>query len=151
VATEYGITSWPDGAAVEAAAEGFKAWQSMRRRRGNDEPRQIVDQVSGFIERHGDSRFSNADANAAEDTMRINRAGWWRDDGNGRVYLFNAEGMREALRGFDFKRALDTLQEVGALPRTDAIGERAKSQRISGRLTRLYEIHADKLEADHDD
>ena len=120
----------------------------MRGRR-NDEPRQILEQVSGFIERHGDSRFSNADANASDDAMRINRAGWWRSDGSGRVYLFNSEGMREAVKGFDFKRALGTLQEAGALPESDASGERAKAQRIGGRLVRLYPIQADKLGADH--
>ena len=147
VATEYGITGWPEGAATEAAAEGFKAWRSTRGRR-NDEPRQILEQVSGFIERHGDSRFSNADAESA-DAMRINRAGWWREENGGRVYLFNAEGLREALKGFDFKRALDTLQEAGALPKSDTSGERAKAQRIAGRLGKLYAIRADKLEVDH--
>lgn len=146
VATEYGITGWPEGAAIEAAAVGFKAWQSTRGH-GNDERRQILEQVSGFIARHGDSRFSNADANTADDSMRINRAGWWRDDGGGRIYLFNAEGLREAVKGFDFKRALDTLQEAGALPATS--GERAKAQRISGRLVKLYPVQADKLGGDH--
>ncbi|HUW81023.1 MAG TPA: DUF927 domain-containing protein, partial [Acidocella sp.] len=149
VATEYGITGWPEGAAIGAAAEGFKAWRSMRGRR-NDEPRQILEQISGFIERHGDSRFSNADANASDDAMRINRAGWWREENGGRVYLFNAEGLREALKGFDFKRALDTLQEAGALPKGDASGERAKAQRIGGRLVRLYPIQGDKVGGDHD-
>lgn len=146
VATEYGITGWHEGAATEAAAVGFKAWQSTRGH-GNDERRQILEQVSGFIARHGDSRFSNADANETTDAMRINRAGWWRDDGGGRVYLFNAEGLREAVKGFDFKRALDTLQEAGALPATS--GERAKAQRISGRLVKLYPVQADKLGGDH--
>ncbi len=148
VATEYGITGWPEGAAIEAAAEGFKAWRSTRGRR-NDERRQILEQVSGFIERHGDSRFSNANGNTSDDAMRINRAGWWRDDEGGRVYLFNAEGLHEALKGFDFKRALDTLQDAGALPKADASGERAKAQRIGGRLVRLYTIRADKLGTDH--
>ncbi len=146
LATEYGITGWPEGAAIEAAAEGFKAWRSTRGL-GNDERRQILERVSGFIERHGDSRFSNADANISDDAMRFNRAGWWRDDGTGRIYLFNAEGMREAVNGFDFKRALDTLQAAGALLKAD--GERAKAQRIGGRLVRLYQIQADKLGGDH--
>lgn len=101
--------------------------------------------MAAFIERHGDSRFSNADA--TNDAMRINRAGWWRDADGGRVYLFNAEGMREAVKGFDIKRALDILQEVGALPGTG--GERAKAQRIDGRLVRLYPIQAEKLGGDH--
>lgn len=144
LATEFGITGWPEGAAIEAAAVGLQAWRSTRGR-GNDERRQVLEQVAAFIERHGDSRFSDADG--TNDTMRINRAGWWRDADGGRVYLFNAEGMREAVKGFDIKRALDTLQEVGALPGTG--GERSKGQRIDGRLVRLYPIQADKLGGDH--
>jgi putative DNA primase/helicase len=143
-ATDYGITGWPEGAAIEAAAEGFKAWRSTRGRR-NDERRQILESVSGFIERHGDSRFSDADGHA--DTIRNNRAGWWRGNDAGRIYLFNADGLKDALKGFDFKRALDTLQEAGALP--DTGGERAKPMRIDGRVVRLYQINADKLGADH--
>jgi putative DNA primase/helicase len=148
VATEYGITGWPENAAIEAAGEGFRAWRSMRGR-GNDERRQILDCVSAFIERHGDSRFSDANSHLMDETMRINRAGWWRDDQTGRVFLFNKDGLREALKGFDFKRALDTLQEAGALPKADASGERSKAQRVGGRLVRLYPIQADKLGGDH--
>ena len=143
LAIEYGILPWPEGAAIEAATISLKAWRSTRGR-GNDERRQVLEQVAAFIERHGDSRFS--DSASLEDSMRINRAGWWRDTDAGRIYLFNAEGMREAVRSFDFKRALDVLQEAGALPATT--GERAKPQRISGRLVRLYPIQADKLGVD---
>ena len=147
VATEYGITGWPEGAAINAAAEGFKAWRSWRGR-GNDERRQILERVASFIERHGDGRFSDADRNF--DTPIRDRAGWWRDAGSdGRIYLFTADGLREASKGFDFKRVLDTLQEVGALPKPDESGERAKPQRIGGRLVRLYSIHADKLSGNH--
>lgn len=145
-ATEYGITGWPEGAAIEAAAAGFKAWRSTRGRQ-NDERRQILESVSGFIERHGDSRFSDADA--INDTVRNNRAGWWRGNDAGRIYLFNADGLKEALKGFDFKRALDTLQEAGALPKPEANGERSRPMRIEGRTVRLYQINPDKLGAVH--
>lgn len=141
LATEYGLTGWPEGEAVNAASEAFRAWQAMRGR-GNDERRQIPERVAEFIERHGDSRFSDADA-GGDDAMRINRAGWWRNTPDGRVYLFNGAAMREALSGFDFRRALDTLQEVGALPASS--GERSKPERIGGRVVRLFAIHADRL------
>jgi hypothetical protein len=162
VATEYGITGWPEGTAIEAAAEGFKAWRSLRGPR-NDERRQILEAVAGFIERHGDSRFSSVDKEEHYDKQgeslgpdtRIgaeaivkDRAGWWRDDRDERAYLFNADGLREALCGFDFTRALNTLPEAGALPPTDASGERAKPQWVGGRRVRLYTIYADRLEAD---
>jgi putative DNA primase/helicase len=146
LATEYEITGWEEGTAIEAAAEGFKAWRSLRGR-GNDERRQILERLSAFIERHGDSRFS--DMNVEPEAMRINRAGWWREDVDERVYLLNNEGLREALTGFDFKRALDALQEAGALAPGDADSKRSKMQRTGGRLLRLYTIFPDKLEADH--
>lgn len=147
VATKYGITGWSEGAAIEAAAVGFKAWQSTRGH-GNDERRQILEQVSGFIARHGDSRFSDAAQANSDDAMRINRAGWWRDDGE-RIYMFNAEGMREAVKGFDFGRALNILREADALPMPGADGKRAKPMRIGGRLLRLYQVQSGKLGDDH--
>src|SRR5690606_21184271 len=113
LATDYGVTGWPEGEAIQAAAAGFNAWRSLRGR-GNDERRQILERVSGFIERHGDARFSNADS--VTDAPVRDRAGWWRDLGeDGRQYLFTSEGMREALKGFDFNRALAVLQDAGAI------------------------------------
>jgi hypothetical protein len=103
-------TASPAGrkAALDAAVIGFQAWRTMRGG-GNDERRQILDKLAGFLERHGDSRFSDwtADGAAIRD-----RAGWWKpDDAGGRLYLFNADGLREALKGFDFKRAEDVAAE----------------------------------------
>lgn len=146
MATEYGVTGWPEGEAIKAAAEGFKVWRSARGR-GNDERRQILDRVSGFIERHGDGRFFDADHNG--ETQTRDRGGWWRDSSEGREYLFTADGMREALKGFDFNRALDALQESGALPTPGADGKRARFYRIGGRGVKLYPIQADKLGGDH--
>jgi putative DNA primase/helicase len=146
LATEYGITNWPQGEAVKAAAEGFRVWRAMRGR-GNDERRQILDRVSGFIERHGDGRFS--DANSKGESQTRDRAGWWRDVDGIREYLFTGEGLREALKGFDFKRALDALHESGALPAPGSDGKRAKFIRIDGRGMKLYPIQADRLGGDH--
>ncbi len=142
LATDYGVTGWPLGAAGEAAAQGFKLWQSMRGK-GNDERRQILQRVSGFIERHGDGRFSDVDT--TEDVHIRDRAGWWRDTNFRREYLFTAEGMREALKGFDFNRALDVLQDAKALPTPGANGERARFIRIAGRGMKLYPVDPDKL------
>jgi putative DNA primase/helicase len=142
VATEYGITGWSEGEAIQAALVGFIAWRSTRGR-GNDERRQIVDKLAGFMERHGDSRFSEWTADNS--TVR-DRAGWWRTAADGgRLYLFNSDGMREALKGFDFKRALDELEAIGAIPKATASGERAKPETIGGRKVRVYEVRADAL------
>jgi len=142
LATEYGLTGWSEGAATEAAEDGFRAWRSLRGT-GNDERRQILERVSDFIERHGDGRFSDADSD--HDFQVRDRAGWWRDSASERTYLFTAEAMREALKGHDFNRALDELQKVSALPAPGADGKRAKFSRIGGRGMKLYQISPDKL------
>lgn len=143
LATEYGITGWQEGAATEAAVIGFAAWRSMRGK-GNDERRQILDKLSGFLERHGDSRFSDWTNNGA--TIR-DRAGWWKPDGDGgRLYLFSAEGLREALKGFDFKRALDVLEACGVIPKASTTGERSRTESIGGRKVRVYQVQADVLQ-----
>ena len=144
LATQYGVTGWPVGDAIKAAAHAFKLWQAGRGK-GNDERRQIADKVRGFIERHGDARFSNADYTGDTQPVR-DRAGWWRSNGDGREYLFTADGMREALKGFDFKRALDVLQELGALPAPGADGKRARFYRVGGNGAKLYPITPEKLE-----
>jgi putative DNA primase/helicase len=147
LATEYGLTGWPEGMATEAAIAGFKSWQAFCGK-GNDENRQILNQLASFIERHGDSRFSNANS---QHDIRNNRAGYWRDDGpDGRVYLFNKDGLHEALHGFDFNRALDVLEGTGALQKGKG-SERAKSIRIDGRVMKLYFILSSNLRSDHGD
>lgn len=152
LATEYGVTGWPKDTAINAAVEGFKAWRGARGGQGNNERRQILEQVSDFIERHGDSRFSGADDTPHAPIIR-DRAGWWRDIDGKRHYLFTASGLHEATgkSGGDFKRALDVLQEAGALLPPKAGGERATPQRFGGRLERVYSIHAERLRERHGD
>lgn len=134
-----------EGMALDAAIIGLNSWQSIRGKGGNSETSQILDQVLDFISRHGDSRFSNADGNISNELVVRDRAGWWRDRDGERVYLFTAAGLREAVKGFDFKRALNALEEVGALAGPDGSGERAKFIRINGRGLKLYPI---KIEAE---
>ena len=84
--------------------------------------------------------------------MIRDRAGWWKpDDQGGRLYLFTADGLREALKGFDFNRALDVLEQAGAIPKANARGERAKLETIGGRRTRTYQVRADALHGGCDD
>jgi len=140
VATEYGLTGWPTGAATEAAAEMFAAWRALRGGGGNDERTKILEQVADFIGHYGNSRFDHV---GGTDHPCHNRAGWWREENGNRIFLFTAGGLREALQGFDFRRVLTVLQEAGVLPAAD--GEKAKPKRLAGVVTKVYEIHADKL------
>lgn len=147
LAIEYGLLQgWKEGMALIAAVIGLNSWKpSTRGRNGNSEASQILEQVTDFISRHGDSRFSNVDFQDNQPMIR-DRAGWWRDSADkGRAYLFTSGGLREATKGFDFKRALDALQESGALPEPGSNGERATFIRIGGRGMKLYPIKTEGL------
>lgn len=57
-ATEYGLTGWEKGAALNAAIELFNVWRHFRGH-GQTETQQILQDILYFIDRHGDSRFSS--------------------------------------------------------------------------------------------
>ena len=143
LATEYGVTGWQPGEATEAAKALFRVWLAHRQH-GNKEPAQIMEAVAAFIQRHGDSRFSNL--NVDEKASVRDRAGWYEQYSEGRVYWFTPDGLQEALRGFDFKRSLTVLVGAGVMPdERDGKGERAKQKKIWGQNMRLYKVFSDKL------
>ena len=146
LATRYGITNWQEGDAIQAAMVGFEAWKAGRGEvGGNAEQDQITQAVLAFIERHGDSRFSDATGPFDErvQTMVRDRAGWWQSTGEGMEYLFTTDGLHEALKGFDFGRALESLRSAQLLV-APATGVKSKSQRIHGRFVRVYKIRSDQ-------
>lgn len=114
LATEYELTDWPEGAATEAAAEGLRVWLAYRSK-GNAEPAAILQAIHDFIDRHGDSRFSDF-AIRTETPLIRDRAGWWRQDSDKREYLFTGAGLRDACRGHDFDRVVTVLAEKGVIP-----------------------------------
>ncbi len=144
LATEYGLTGWNEGDAITAAIGALKKWMDERGTSGNDEPRRIIESINDFIDRHGDSRFT--DASRTGDDKCINRAGWWSNRPNGdREYWFNAAGMHDALKGFDFTRSLDVLIRAGILRtgRDDKGGKRAVRRWACGRTQAVYPICLD--------
>jgi putative DNA primase/helicase len=146
LATEYGVTGWPPGEAIKAAAAGFAAWRSLRGK-GNLERDQVVERMVGFIERHGDSRFSDADSDDDQRAAMVrDRAGWWKDTDAGRRYLFTAEGMREAMKGFDFNRALDALQELDSLTHPARTASARSFTGFAGRGLKLYSVNPAALD-----
>ncbi|MEQ6472147.1 DUF927 domain-containing protein [Comamonas sp. wu1-DMT] len=146
LATAYGITGWDEGEATSAAEVGFAAWLAQRGEvSGNAEQDQVVQAVLSFVERHGDSRFSDAAGPYDDRTQSAvrDRAGWWEGAGEGVQFLFTKDGMREALKGFDFSRALKVLQHAGVLsPGVD--GKSTRQKRIHSRNVRVYVVQPEK-------
>lgn len=135
LATGWGLTGWEEGEALAAAIEAFTAWQSGQGNMQN-EHEQILANIQRFIERHGDARFSSL---TGDTTLVRDRAGWWKDGSQGRIYLFNTAALQEALGGFDQKRGLDALEAAGWIAERDRQARSVKV-RIAGSRPRLYAI-----------
>jgi putative DNA primase/helicase len=135
LATEYGITGWQEGEAIKAAMLGFELWQEFRGQ-GQTEDRQILQAVREFIMRNGDSRFSPIDN---QDNHVRDRAGYWRDVADGRVYQFSSAGLKDAAIGFDIRRILDALESAGWIVEHDQ-DKRSKKTKVSSKPIPLYWI-----------
>ena len=135
LATEAGITGWQTGEALEAAAFALGGWADLRGG-GHGEDQQILNAVRDFLDRHGDARFSSLDTSGSG--IR-DRAGYWRDTENGRVWYFTAGALREAASGFETRRIADALEAAGWLAAVDP-GKRSKRIKVEGRTAALYAI-----------
>ncbi|WOC01118.1 MULTISPECIES: DUF927 domain-containing protein [unclassified Providencia] len=139
LATSYGITGWESGYATKVISEMFKQWQAIT----GDAPlekQQIIQQVRSYIERYGDSRFSYKDSSPL-DRFIHERSGWWTNSSSGdRIFLFNSAGLRDATKGYDFKRVLKALTEEGILILREKNQSGGDRVRINGQQSRVYPI-----------
>jgi uncharacterized protein (DUF927 family) len=115
LATSFGITGWPKGAAWWGVNQCFNGWLTDRGGIGSSDMDAAVRQVRAFIEAHGNSRFQSLSPrkNAADHQVEqriINRAGFYRNIGQAKEYLIFPECFRnEVCAGFD---ALSVAREL---------------------------------------
>ncbi|MAM52963.1 MAG: hypothetical protein CMG83_12770 [Marinobacter sp.] len=143
-ATEYQITGWAEGEALTAAMDAFNEWRSFRGQ-GSTEHRQILSGIRDFIARHGDSRFSERNPTNEIAPPGRDRAGYWEDTQDGRVYYFNAPGLKEAGNGHDMPRILEAVESAGWIVERDG-NKRSKRKKISGQVVALYALRLEDPE-----
>lgn len=123
LATRYEITGWQQGEAIKAAATCFNSWLELRGGSGQQESKSLLDQVRGFFEKYGDSRFTevmysgDGDNSIVDDNQRVlNRAGFRRADRNGNtMFIVLPEAFREICAGFNIRSAAKILIEKGII------------------------------------
>lgn len=114
LASEYRLTGWQQGEAMQAAQKCFTAWLEGFGGNGNHEERAILGQVRGFIETHGASRFEDFDSTSEQ--RIISRAGYFRTANNGdREFLVLPKAFKEICQGFSEKTVKHTLIKAGLL------------------------------------
>lgn len=123
LATRYEITGWQPGEAIKAAATCFNSWLELRGGSGQQESKSLLDQVRGFFEKYGDSRFTevryseDGGNRIVDDNQRVlNRAGFRRADKNGNtMFIVLPEAFREICTGFNIRSAAKILIEKGII------------------------------------
>lgn len=129
LAIEAAILPWTPGAALDACKVMFAEWQAMRGTGGATEHQQILQGIADYILKYGDTKFT--DKGNPCDKPRADRAGWYGDHPDGRIYLFTSAALREAGGNYDINRVLDALDSAGWISERDA-GKRSKKTAISG-------------------
>jgi uncharacterized protein (DUF927 family) len=120
LATEAGITGWPDGVARQAAERLFGEWLGQRTIGSADEDKAIR-QVRAFLEAHGASRFQMLKPGNDGAERIINRAGFKRETDEGIEYLILPETFKnEVCGGYDSKMVTAALHKRGLL--THSVG-----------------------------
>lgn len=117
LATQWGITKWPKGEALQAAATCFKTWLERRGGTESQEVSNLLAQVSAFFESHGEARFSDMDDHSDTPRIVFNRVGFRQtvptgDSHTRTEYFVLKEAFKEVTKGFDTKWAATVLREV---------------------------------------
>ncbi|WP_429182786.1 DUF927 domain-containing protein [Aeromonas rivipollensis] len=112
LATELGITGWPQGEATRAVRVCLKAWLDERGHLGNKEDKATLDQVRSFVVAHQHSRFADwFDPNHRP----ANMVGYRRKEAEGVSFIVLPPGWAEITRGRDPKRVAQLCLEAGYL------------------------------------
>lgn len=139
LAIGYGLLACQRRDAVTLLAALYDEW-NRQHGDGHSEDRAILAALSEFLSRHGDSLFSSLTSTEA---VR-DRAGYWRDMPNGRVWLFTPEGLGRAVPGFDRARVVATLNAAGLIAEHDQDRLTRKTS-IQGQKMNLYHINGEGL------
>ncbi|PPA31046.1 RNA helicase [Aeromonas jandaei] len=112
LATQLGVTGWPEGEAIRAARVCLKAWLMERGHLGNKEDATTLEQVRRFITAHQHSRFADwFDASHRP----ANMVGYRKADADGVSFFVLPPGWAELTKGRDPKRAAHLCLEAGYL------------------------------------
>lgn len=115
LATEYGLTGWREGEAIDTAKRCFEEWVEERGTLGASDIEVAVRQVRGFLEAHGTSRFQLLRVGHGDEEAQIirDRAGFRRfssEEDNETEYLILPETFRnEVCKGFSYQAVATEL------------------------------------------
>lgn len=151
LATNFGITGWPEGASIEAAMQCFNDWLRARGDMGPQEERAIISQVRHFFEQHGESRLSPWQEHDQEKHGKtLMRVGFRKlcEEGE-EFFIFPESFKREICSGFDSELVAQVCLKHKFLM-ADPKGGATRSERLPGvgKSKRVYRFTSKVLSGD---
>jgi putative DNA primase/helicase len=149
LATRYGVTGWPAGEALTAAIDEFGRWISHKGGFGNQEEKQMLEQIRYFFSTYAQSKFqkivrgktfecSNISERAGFTETRTNADGSTED----LFYVFPEYFKNVIAKGLSLKIVSKLLIDQGIME-TKQAGERTTTViSIDGKLCRMYVINS---------
>lgn len=164
LATEWGITGWPQGEAMRAAMRLFRDWITAYGGEENREPRQMVEQVRAWIQAHSSGRLEDWRRPGVTDSHAprvMNRAGWRRPtkataalsecDHVFEYLIYPHVFKAELCNGFDPAQVAKVLHKAGMLERDDGHMTYRTREPGAAKLGRFYLLTPAVLGGDGDD
>ncbi|MDZ7783217.1 MAG: hypothetical protein U5K56_09945 [Halioglobus sp.] len=145
LATQYGLTGWCEGEAMAAAVELFQKWHAARGAGPSEAVADFTRQVGRSWSGMGTPDFPVPTPTPRESATA--RAGG-EMTGEAESFCSTAQGYGRPWLGMISIGPSTTCRECGALIDCGS-AKRSKSQRIGGRVVRLYTIDPTRLEANH--
>lgn len=148
LATAWGLTGGPPGAARDAALEVLGVWLDGRGGAGPVEAREAVERTRAFLVAHGASRFEtlgSEDAAGLSSDARpvINRAGWRE----GTIFYIATDAWKDIHRGSDPTRAARHLRDAGFLTPGEGRNLAVRAPRTGSGRPRAYAVSTDIMGA----
>ena len=133
LATEYGITGWNTGDAINAAKNCFHEWIENRGGTESREKKRILDQVKKFFD---DNAENFVDKERASEYNRYNIAGYK----DGAYYMILPQKFAaDVVAGLNRKTAIKTLMDMEWLY-PDNSGRPDRTENINGNTTKVYKF-----------
>ena len=157
IATEFGLTGWRIGEASEAAYKCFQSWLSnLKSSKNSHEEMQALDRVRSFIERYGESRFTDLNRIKDDHAPRtLDRAGYRGQEAGEDgyleyVYYFTQTVFKEEVcKGLSWKMTIEALKKHGRLKhQPDRNVHKTPTEVETGKRVPCYAVRSSILESD---
>lgn len=136
-ATEKGLTGWETGEALNAVSWCLKDWLTARGGVGNQEDRQILEQVKYFFEQHAENGFY--DLTAGNNQKIINIVGYKDKICNKwEYYILPGIFKKDICKGLNLNLAKDVLTKKGWLK-----SKTSTPKRVQGEVKKVYVFTSD--------